>query len=209
MLEKLKWKGQLVSVQPRIRLQRSFDQRSHTYQGFALRVNGQIADKSALFAVGIGKATQAKYAFNVGDTVEGFCLPVAQSNLDSVEYYEVSGLQILNQTIEQAPNPPPWHGVPPPIETYRERGHRRLAQKTFEAKCFSCLWAADMAVEMIIDQWNPTNVRYRRETFCYGPKSCPLYVAGPTRRVPGRKGMTWVEEDWVDDQETSHRTPDD
>lgn len=209
MPEKLKWKGQLVSVQPRIRLQRSFDQRSHTYQGFALRVNGRIADKSALFAVGIGKATQAKYAFQVGDIVEGFCLPVAQSNLESVEYYEVSGLQVLQRTINPAPNPPPWLGVPPPIEAYRERGHRRLAQKTFEAKCSSCLWAADMAVEMIIDQWNPSNVRYRRETFCYGPKSCPLYVAGPTRRVPGRKGMTWVEEDWVDEQETAHRSSDD
>jgi hypothetical protein len=26
--------------------------------------------------------------------------------------------------------------------------------------------------------------------------------------VPGRKGMTWEEEDWVDEDETSHRGPD-
>jgi len=41
----------------------------------------------------------------------------------------------------------------------------------------------------------------RFETFCYGPKSCALYRAGPTRKVPGRKGMSWEEEDWVDEEE--------
>ena len=28
------------------------------------------------------------------------------------------------------------------------------------------------------------------------------------RKVPGRKGMTWVEEDGVDEEETTHRGPD-
>ena len=62
-----------------------------------------------------------------------------------------------------------------------------------------------MAVERIINEWNPSRKRYRQETFCYGPKSCEFYKAGPTRKVPGRKGMTWEEEDWGDDDATSHR----
>jgi hypothetical protein len=49
----------------------------------------------------------------------------------------------------------------------------------------------------------------RFETFCYGPKSCQLYRAGATRKVPGRKGMSYTEEDWVDEDATSHRGPDD
>jgi hypothetical protein len=64
-----------------------------------------------------------------------------------------------------------------------------------------------MPVEMIIDQWNPTRRRYRTETFCYGPRACSLYEAGPERTVPGRRGMTYAEEDWVDDEATSHRRP--
>jgi hypothetical protein len=32
--EKIGWQGVLLSVQPRIRLTRSFDQRSHTYLGY-------------------------------------------------------------------------------------------------------------------------------------------------------------------------------
>ena len=65
-----------------------------------------------------------------------------------------------------------------------------------------------MAVEMIIDQWNPQKRRYRFETFCYGPLSCSVYQAGPTRKVSGRQGMTREEEDWVDEEATLHREPD-
>ena len=36
----------------------------------------------------------------------------------------------------------------------------------------------------------------------------PAYRAGPTRKVPGRKGMTWEEEDRVDEEATAHRGPD-
>jgi hypothetical protein len=63
-----------------------------------------------------------------------------------------------------------------------------------------------MPVEIIIDHWNPSKRKYRLETFCYGPKACPFYSAGPTRKVPGRQGMTWEEEDWIDEEATAHRT---
>jgi hypothetical protein len=69
--------------------------------------------------------------------------------------------------------------------------------------------AKRMPVEIIIDQWNPSKKRYRQETFCYGPKSCAFYRAGAVRKVPGRKGMSYTEEDWVDEDATSHRGPDD
>lgn len=58
-----------------------------------------------------------------------------------------------------------------------------------------------------IDHWNPSKKRYRFETFCYGPKRCAFYKAGPKRKVPGRKGMSCKEEDWVDEDATSHRGP--
>ncbi len=66
-----------------------------------------------------------------------------------------------------------------------------------------------MPVEMIIYQWNPRRRKYRFETLCYGPKSCAFYKAGPTRKVPGRKGMLWEEDDWVDEDAVSHRGMDD
>jgi hypothetical protein len=65
-----------------------------------------------------------------------------------------------------------------------------------------------MAVEMIIDHWNPNKRRYRTETFCYGPRACPLYRSCPERKVPGPHGMSYTEEDWVDGEATSRRGPD-
>jgi hypothetical protein len=65
-----------------------------------------------------------------------------------------------------------------------------------------------MPVEITPDHWKPEIVQYRVETFCYGPKSCRLYRSGPKRRVPGRRGMVYVEEDWFDEDQTAHRGPD-
>jgi hypothetical protein len=65
-----------------------------------------------------------------------------------------------------------------------------------------------MAVEIIIDQRNQSNARWRRETFCYGPKSCAFYKAGPKREVPGRRGTSWTEDDLVDEETTAHRGQD-
>jgi len=209
MLEKITWQGTLLSVQPRIRLLRSFDQRNHNYLGYALRLQGTIGDDEREFTVGIGKAAQAKHQFRAGDILSGKAQPVADARLEPVEFYKASGLKLIERAADVLPLPPPWFGVPPELPVYRHRGHRRLDARTYEAKCLACIWGGRMPVEMIIDQWNPSQKRYRFETFCYGPKSCSLYKAGPTRKVPGRKGMTWEEEDWVDEDATAHRGEDD
>lgn len=208
MAEKIQWSGVLTSVQPRIRLNRSFDQRTHAYQGYLLRVRGIVEGGEREFLVGVGVAAHGKHQFKVGDTVSGEALPVADPRLETVELYKVSKLKLIKRSSGKQIQPPPWHGVPPTLAVYRQRGHRRLAAQTYQQKCSSCIWGCKMAVEMIIDQWNPSQRRYRTETFCYGPLSCPVYEAGPTRKVPGRRGMTYEEEDWVDEDATSHRGPD-
>ncbi|MFW6136094.1 MAG: hypothetical protein ACOC7N_04660 [Chloroflexota bacterium] len=203
-MKKVAWSGRVVSVQPRIRLGRSFDERYHTYLGFCLVLEGKVGGESRQFSVGLGKVTQEKYEFRVGDEVRGTSVPVADPRKEPVELYRASKLQVGERGAMKAESPPPWHGVPPDLETYRERGHRRLSARTYQAKCTTCIWGCRMPVEMIIDPWDPQK-RYRFETFCYGPKSCPNYKPGPRRVVPGRKGMRWEEPDWVDEQDTAHR----
>ena len=206
--EKIPWRGIVVGVQPRIRLTRSFDQRHHAYLGFSLRLKGEIAGEQREFLLGIGEGAQQKHDFQVGFEMRGECLPVADSRTESVEFYKVSGIEVLTQVPTQNLAPPPWLGLPPALPVYRERGHRRLDTRTYDSNCTTCVWGCRMAVEMIIDQWNPRQKRYRQETFCYGPKSCHLYRSGPTRKVPGRKGMSFEEEDWIDEEATAHRSPD-
>jgi hypothetical protein len=206
---KIPWNGVLLSVQPRIRLTRSFDQRSHSYQGFTLRIQGKLGVEQREFLVGIGEAAQAKHQFRAGDHAEGLGEPVTDPRLEVVDVYKASAFKVLGRGGEPKSPPPPWRSLAPELPVYRERGHRRLDARTYESKCTACVWGCRMAVEMIVDHWNPSVRRFRQETFCYGPLSCPRYKSGPTRKVPGRKGMTWEEEDWVDNQEVSHRGPND
>lgn len=206
---RLSWEGRLTGVQSRIDLGRSFDQRFHSYLGYLLIVEGRVAGEAREFRVRIGPGTQAKHEFRAGDLVRGIAHPVTDPDREIAEFYKASALELLERPSGPPPAAPPWLGVPPALDVYRERGHRRLDARTYEASCRACLWGCRMPVAMIVDQWKPDIVKRRFETFCYGPKSCSLYRAGPTRKVPGRRGMSWEEEDWVDEEATSGRGPDD
>jgi len=209
MASKTSWQGHVRSVQPRIRLLRSFDERSHSYLGYNLLITGEIGDEDREFWIAVGKGAQAKHQFRVGDEVSGKGVAVDDPRMEVAELYKISALKVISRSEGAGDVPgPPWHGLTPELPAYRERGHRRLDAKTYSAKCVSCMWGCRMPVEMIIDHWNPRQRRYRFETWCYGPKSCSFYRAGSTRKVPGRRGMSWTEEGWVDEDATSHRGPD-
>lgn len=182
--------------------------RPHTYLGYALRLQGMVGDEESAFLIGIGKVTQAKHAFRVGDVVSGKSRSVADDRLEPVAYYKTSALKLVERGPDKLSESPPWMGVPPDLAVFRSRGHRRLSARTYERKCLACMWGCRMPVEIVVDHWKPDVVRYRFETFCYGPKSCKLHRPGPMRRVPGRRGMVWVEEDWVEEQALEHRGPD-
>lgn len=208
-MDKAAWSGRVISVQPRIRIMRSFDERHHSYLGYVLRIDGTCSDESGEFNIAIGKAAHQKHQFRAGMEVSGLSVPVPDPRLEAAGFYKTSGIKLLKGTGSEPSAVPPCHGVPPDMEIYRSRGHLRLDIRTYESKCSICMWGCRMPVEMIIDHWNPSKKRYRFETFCYGPKSCSFYRAGPTRKVPGRKGMSYTEENWVDEEATSHRGPDD
>jgi hypothetical protein len=70
--DKIAWSGTVTAVQPRIRLTRSFDGRSHTYLGYLLRIERTIGGESAEFRVGVGSGTHGKHQFRIGDHFEGW-----------------------------------------------------------------------------------------------------------------------------------------
>jgi hypothetical protein len=187
---------------------RSFDERHHSYQGYVLCVDGACGEKTGEFLVAVGKVKHVKHQFRAGMELSGISVPVNDQRLEVAEFYKTSRIQIEKNTEDASPTGPPFLGVPPNLPTYRARGHRRLNPRTYTAKCMTCIWGCKMPVEIIIDHWNPSKKKYRFETFCYGPKNCPFYRTGAMRKVPGRRGMTWQEEDWIDEDATSHRGPD-
>ena len=53
MLPPMYWEGKITSVQPRIRLLRSFDRRSHTYLGYVLGNEGIVGGEDREFTVAV------------------------------------------------------------------------------------------------------------------------------------------------------------
>ena len=207
--EKVAWSGRLVAVQPRIRLIRSFDERWHGYPGYVLRVDGTCGDETGEFLIAVGKVSHEKHRFCAGMELSGMSVPVNDPRLETAGFYKTSRIKIEKSAEDTPPEGPPFIRVPPDLWTYRERGHRRLNPRTYGLKCLTCIWGCRMPVELIIDNWKPWIKKFRSETFCYGPKSCQLYRAGATRKVPGRGGISYEEADWIDEEVTSHREPDD
>ena len=82
-------------MQPRIRLTRSFDQRSHTYQGYLLRPQGTIGDDQRECLVAVGEAAHAEHQFRAGDRVSGEGVPVADPHTEVAELYKVGKLKVL------------------------------------------------------------------------------------------------------------------
>jgi hypothetical protein len=73
-----KFKGVIISIHPRIRLTRSFDEASHTYLGYAIKITGTIENQQTTFSIGIGKAAQAKFNFKVNNVISGECAVTAK-----------------------------------------------------------------------------------------------------------------------------------
>jgi hypothetical protein len=134
------WFGSIVAVQPRIRLMRSFDERSHSYHGYVLRINGTCADETGEFLIAIGMGAHKKHQFHAGMEVSGQSVAVDDPRLEMAGYYKTSRLKIENVNEDAPPTKgPPFLGVPPDLSTYRERGHRRLDARTYDAKCMACI----------------------------------------------------------------------
>ena len=77
----------LLSVQPRIRLTRSFDVRSHSYLGYSLRVRGRVENEAREFLLGVGQGAHAKHQFQAGTVASGYALPVPDPLVETAEFY--------------------------------------------------------------------------------------------------------------------------
>jgi hypothetical protein len=136
-----------VPVDPLVRSAR------HTYLGYALKVSGRVGSEAREFLVGVGPGAHTKHHFRAGNAVSGDALPVPDPQFETVEFYKVSNLEVGLPEAQDEEPPSPWRGVPPPLAVYRERGHRRVAARTFQEKCWRCIWGCRMRVEIIIDHW--------------------------------------------------------
>jgi hypothetical protein len=206
---RIRWQGQIESVQCRAWVWRyKMDNRTHHHIGFNLFLDGTADGKDGRFIVAVSDTQHAKHQFRIGDEFKGTAWPCIKAKHDIADYYRAGGFKALSRN-EETPTSsgPPFTGLLPSVATFEWRGARLLDAKLWRKQCFACMWANKSAVE--IEYKFGTVKRYRKETFCYGPKSCPLYDMGPPRQVQYFECTPSIDDGWMDDICTETRGDDD
>jgi hypothetical protein len=199
---KVRWQGVIKAIQPRAWVWRyKTDNRTHHLTGFNLWLDGQIAGEAQKFAVAISGLQEKKVGFRHGDTASGTGWPVQGKKREVVELYRAGKLKILDRPDRNADRGgPPFIDLIPDLEVYDCRGCRMLDAKLWRTVCMTCLWANKSRVEIEYDFEHPKSKRYRSETFCYGPRSCPQYAMGEPRPVPYKDDAhPSMDDGWMDD----------
>jgi hypothetical protein len=205
----IRWQGRVVAVQCRAWVWRyRTDNRTHHHLGFNLWLDGEADGKNGRFVVAVSDTQHGKMQFKIGDELKGTAWPCIDAKHDIADYYRAGGFKRLGCTEERAPaNGPPFSGLLPPLAVFEKRGARMLDAKLWRKACFTCMWANKSAVE--IEYKFGEIKRYRKETFCYGPRSCPLYAMGPPRPVQYIHTFPVMDEGWLDELCTEGRGEDD
>lgn len=91
---------------------RSFDERSHSYPGYNLLIDGWIDDERRQFWLAISKAAQAKRQFRVDDEVSGKGVTVDDPRMEVAELYKVSALKPISRLeADGTGTGSPWHSL--------------------------------------------------------------------------------------------------
>ena len=206
---KISFTGVIRSVQPRSNVWRyRLDNRTHGLTGFNLFLTGKAEnDEERSFAVAISAAQQEKMRFHIGDGIEGTAWTKKYPKWEYADYYRAGALKKISAVPAAESSGPPWLDETPGADVYNWRGCRMLAKSRWSRKCFQCKWAA-MANVTIEYDWGEQQ-KFRFESFCYGPRSCPLYDMGKPRPVPCKDCGEDYDDGCLDDICTQNRRDDD
>ena len=208
-VSRIRWQGQIESVQCRAWVWRyMMHNRTHHHLGYNLFVKGEEDGRAGRFIVAVSDTQHTKLQFRIGDVFRGTAWPCIKAKHDIADYYRAGGFKAVTRADEQIDSAgPPFTGLLSPTEVFERRGARMLDAKRWRKQCFACMWANKSAVE--IEYKFGKVKRYRKETFCYGPRSCPVYNMGPPRTVPYFDSLPSIDEGWMDDLCTEQRGEED
>jgi glycerol kinase len=85
--------------------------------------------------VAVGKGAQEKHQFHGGMFLSGQSVQVSDPRLEVAASYKTSKIKVTRNPELEVDPVPAFIGIPPDLETYRGRGHRRLDARAYEAKC--------------------------------------------------------------------------
>lgn len=202
---KIKFQGIVRAVQVRSDVWRyRLDNRTHSHRGYNVFLEGLVDDEERTFTIAISEKQQQKLHICIGDELRGTAWTKLDPKREYADFYRAGALKVLSRGPEPDENAKaPWAGGVEPLAVYSERRCRMLDTRRYKSKCLTCKWAA--MANVIIEYDFGVSQRLRFESFCYGPKSCPLYTMGRPRAVPYKGMGSLYDEGWLDEDMTAHR----
>jgi len=110
--EKVAWSGRIMAIQPRIRLMRSFDERSRSCLGYVLCIDGTCGGEAGEFLIAVGEAAHEKHRLQTGIELSGYSLLVEDPRKETAALYKTSGLKVVRNAEGETHAGPPFLGVP-------------------------------------------------------------------------------------------------
>lgn len=74
---------------------RSFDQRSHSYLGCVLRIDGTCGEQTGEFLIAVGEGAHEKHRFQAGMELEGQAVRVDDPRKETADFYKTSGIKLV------------------------------------------------------------------------------------------------------------------
>lgn len=202
---KVRFRGTVRAVEVRSDVWRyKLDNRTHSHKGYNVFLAGEVDGVEREFSLAISEKQQQKWGFRIGDVASGTAWTKLHPKREYADFYRVAAVRF--ETYDPDPHEStsaPWTGEVPSLDVYRTRQCRMLDTRRYKGKCRSCKWAA--MANVVIEYDFGVSQRLRFESFCYGPKSCPLYAMGRPRSVPYKGISGLLDEGWLDEDMTAHR----
>lgn len=202
---KISFRGVVRAVQVRSDVWRyRLDNRTHSHTGYNVFLDGVADGEERAFCVAISERQQQKCHIRIGDELSGTGWTKLYPKREYADFYRAGALKVISRGIDpDDESHPPFTDEVEPLATYAYRQCRMLDARRYKSKCLPCKWAA--MANVIIEYDFGRSQRLRYESFCYGPKSCPLYTMGRPRAVPYKDMGSVCDEGWLDEDMTAHR----
>jgi hypothetical protein len=118
----------------------------------------------------------------------GFAVPVADSRKEVAGFFRVSEIKVISRPTEEPTEEPSFQGLPPDLEAYRARGHRRLSKTTYDSNALPAFGAA-----LCLLRSSLINGTHQRKSTASRPSATAQRAALITRLAPREKFLAEKE----------------
>ena len=149
---------------------------------------GTRGGQAGKFLVPFGETAHQKHRLQTGTDPSRFAVPIEGPRKETAALYRTRAAKVVNRAEAVPASAPLSYCVPTAVKIHRGRRHLRLSDRTYDARCKTCIWGSRTPAETIVDKRNSDEKRYRFETCCQGQRAEPSTDPARNAWAPTKRG---------------------